>query len=249
MAIGRPDTVRVRPVERHQASTAETLSLLTRRAGVVFMAAALVAVTSTTLSMRGGRVALLNSNIQGRDGMEVDLSTLPRSAQMQDLAHVGGTALGAAKAHYDDLLTNGPLNPNSMLRPVAMQTLAAKSSSVPSSLASGSNKSAQSASVGIGIGGAVHLLRSAREILAGKMAGELEGKPLSKAQVKSLANTRSRVPTVNSQEEKRARAMWHHRVKASLEQREVVLEEKVRKLEYAAGRAEISELSGLSERD
>jgi len=181
--------------------------------------------------------------------MEVDLSTLPRSAQMQDLAHVGGTALGAAKAHYDDLLTNGPLNPNSILRPVATQTLAAKSSSVPSSLASGSNKSAQSASGGIGIGGTVHLLRSAREILAGKMAGELEGKPLSKAQVKSLANARSRVPTVNSHEEKRARAVWHHRVEASLKQREAVLEEKVRKLEDAAGRAEISELSGLSERD
>jgi len=240
MAKGvRPDA-RVRPAA-HQASRVETMSLWTRRAGVVVLAMALVALTMS-VSASGQQVAL---TMEGNDGMEVDLSTLPRSAQMQDLAHVGGTAMGAGKGQYDDLLSNGPLDPsNSMMRQAA-----APSGRAHGSMALRSSDSAQSGSGGIAPIPQVHLLRSAREILAGKMAGALEGHTLSKAQAKVLAEARSRAPNVSAHEKAVPRAVWQPRVKTSLKQRAAELEAKVRKLEDAAGSAEISELDGLSERN
>jgi hypothetical protein len=99
-----------------------------RRTGVLVLAAALVAATGA--AVRGGGQVVLSAAIQGSDGMAVDLSTLSRSAQMQDLAHVGGMAMGAGKGQYDALLSNGPLDPprTSTIREVSTQELASAQS-------------------------------------------------------------------------------------------------------------------------
>jgi hypothetical protein len=88
---------------------------------------------------------------------------------------------------------------------------------------------------GIGLGGKVHLLRSARQILAGRMAGALTG-----------AKQHATAPTLSKKQKEIARAEWRPRAKKTLQQTEAALEAKVRKLEGAAGDAEISELAGLS---
>jgi hypothetical protein len=179
-------------------------------------------------------------NTQGNDGMAVDLSTLPRTAQMQDLAHTEGHALGKGRGQYDALLQNGPLDPprSSTLEKVATQSLAVVGAGSPSA------QQGQKNGAGIGIGGSVHLLRSAREILAGKMAAELEGRrPVPEAK---RMRGQPRVSPVEAQD---ARAVWLPPVrKPSLEDRAAALADTVKKLERAAGAAEISELAGLSQR-
>ena len=95
--------------------------------------------------------------------------------------------------------------------------------------------------------GKVHLLRSAKQILAGRMAKELEGKALTKQQKEQMVVARH--PRVGAQVGKAsaARAFWHSTPKTTLQERAEALRAKVRKLEDAAGNAEISELAGLSE--
>jgi hypothetical protein len=225
------------------------MALWPRRAGVVLLAAALVAVTGVWA--RAGRHSVVlgymaHGDVQGDDGMEVDMSTLSRSVQMQDLAHVGGTAMGAGKGQYDALLSNGPLDPprTSTFRQVTTQALATTSvAALPTNLPGVKAAGAQ----GIGLGGHIHLLRSAREILAGKMASNLEGHPLSAKKAKEIAETRSGVSHISQHQEQVARAVWQPRAHVpSLKERAAALEAKVRALEDVAGNAEISELSGLS---
>lgn len=234
------------------------MALWVRRTGAIFLAAALLAV-SASIARSGGQQVVMGmhgndgSEVEGNDGMEVDLSTLPRSAQMQDLAHVGGTAMGAGKGQYDALLDNGPLDPprSSTIQKVLTHGLSMQSNSAPGTLPTLTQDSGVGGAKGggIGIGGSIHLLRSAREILAGKMASELEGHPMSKQQAQKLAHARSRAPRVTMRQAQTARPVWEPKAQTSLEERAARLEAKVRKLEDAAGAAEISDLSGLSERD
>ena len=223
-----------------------------RRTGVLVLAAALVAATGA--AVRGGGQVVLSAAIQGSDGMAVDLSTLSRSAQMQDLAHVGGMAMGAGKGQYDALLSNGPLDPprTSTIREVSTQELASAHSGAHHAAAA----SGGIAQTGGGFGnsddiitpdGKVHLLRSAKQILAGRMAKELEGKSLTRKQKEQMVVERH--PRVSAQmgAASRARAVWQPKLKTSLQERADALRAKVRQLEDAAGNAEISELSGLSE--
>ena len=226
---------RVRP---HEAESGGRTAVL-RRTGAAVLAAALIAATAGAAARGHGHVEL---EVQGSDGMAIDLSTLSRSAQMQDLAHVGGTAMGAGKGQYDALLSNGPLDPprSSTIRQVSTQELA--------SAQQGAGRAAPSAGAAhkgvsnnddiVTPDGNVHLLRSAKQILAGTMAKELEGKAIS---------TKPRVSSEVA-EARSARAVWQPKLKTTLQERAAALRARVRKLEDAAGNAEISELSGLSEK-
>jgi hypothetical protein len=238
---------RVRPVERRTGKGEQAHRL----PAALIMALVLVVCTATAVARSGGmqrpaaRLGMREEvnaiiNTQGNDGMAVDLSTLPRTAQMHDLAHAEGRALGKGRGQYDALLQNGPLDPprSSTLEKVATQSLAVVGAGSPSA------PQGQQHSAGIGIGGSVHLLRSAREILAGKMAAELEGRR-SVPEAKRMRGQ----PRVSPVEAQDARAVWQPPVrKPSLEDRAAALAAKVKKLERAAGAAEISELAGLSQR-
>ena len=232
---------RLRPVERNGRRGKSVV-------WAVFLVSSIFVVVFTT--QRGGRVSSLDARVmknkpdmgmQGQDGMEVDLSTLPRSAQMQDLAHVGGTAMGKAHAHYDALLSNGPLDPP---RARTIQKLAAEAGSARP-LPDGSPRGTVKIASGIGLGGEIHLLRSAKEILAGKMASALEKNTASTNKAQEV-QTRSGMLHVSEHQEQIARAVWQPVVKPSLKQRAEALEDKVRKLEDAAGKAEISNLSEIT---
>jgi hypothetical protein len=235
---------RLRPVERNgRRGTSVAV-------WAVFLVSSIFVVVFTT--QRGGRVSLLDARVmknkpdmgmQGQDGMEVDLSTLPRSAQMQDLAHVGGTAMGKAHAHYDALLSNGPLDPPRArtIQKLASDAMAGSARPIPAGSPRGTVKIAS----GIGLGGQIHLLRSAKEILAGKMASALE-KNTQSANKAQEVQRRSGMLHVSEHQEQMARAVWQPVVKPSLKQRAEALEDKVRKLEDAAGQAEISNLSEIT---
>ena len=244
-------TQRVRPAERGAAvRRGEAVGLCTRRAGSLLLAVALMACAAAVSRSAGARrAALSGAQMQGNDGMEVDLSTLPRTAQMQDLAHAEGTAMGKGRGQYDALLQNGPLDPprSSTLQKIATQSLAVKGvRATPALLQPGAGGGAQQhgTGTGIGIGGSVHLLRSAREILAGRMAAQLEGRhPAPKAK-----RMRGQPPVSRTAAEE-ARAVWlPPKGGPSLKERAAALEATVKKLEHAAGAAEISELDGLSKR-
>ena len=245
------ETARVRPAEHGGARRrGDAVGLSARRAGSLLLAVALLACAAAVARSAGAeRAALAGAQMQGKDGMEVDLSTLPRTAQMKGLSHAEGNAMGKGRGQYDALLQNGPLDPprSSTLQKIATQSLAGKGVRVtPAHVRPGAGSGAQQhgTGTGIGIGGSVHLLRSAREILAGRMAAHLEEKrPPSKAR-------RMRgEPKVSWTEAEKARAVWlPPKGRPSLKERAAALEAKVKKLEDAAGAAEISELDGLSQR-
>ena len=182
---------------------------------------------------RGGSSARVEL-AQGRDGEELDLSTLPRAAETQDLAR--GSMWHGISGHgqYDALLSNGPLSPPraKTIHSLATQALATMRSKMGGGAAKAPSRRSGD---GIGLGGKVHLLRSARQILAGRMAGALTG-----------AKQHATAPTLSKKQKEIARAEWRPRAKKTLQQTEAALEAKVRKLEGAAGDAEISELAGLS---
>ena len=183
---------------------------------------------------RGGSSARVELALQGRDGEELDLSTLPRAAEMQDLAR--GSMWHGISGHgqYDALLSNGPLSPPraKTIHSLATQALATMRSKMGGDAATAPSRRSGD---GIGLGGKVHLLRSARQILAGRMAGALTG-----------AKQHATAITLSKKQKEIARAEWRPRAKKTLQQTEAALEAKVRKLEGAAGDAEISELAGLS---
>ena len=206
-----------------------------RRVGVVLLASALVVAAVSYSSQHSTlKVAL---GMQGTDGMEVDLSTLSRGAQMQVLAHARGNIMStvSGKGQYDALLSNGPLDPPraSTINKIASQTLANIDRKV------GVNGKAPSSS-GIGIGGKVHLLRSAEQILAGRMASALEGQ-------KGSAKGHASPEKMGRKEAHVAHAVWKAPVQQTLQEQQAALRAKVRELEDAAGSAEISNLSDLSQ--
>jgi hypothetical protein len=239
--IGMPRAAeRVRP---HQAEGGG--KAVVRRTWAAVLAAALIAATAGAATRGSGHVEL---EVQGSDGMAVDLSTLSRSAQMQDLAHVGGTAMGAGKGQYDALLSNGPLDPPRLrtIREVSTQELASAQHGAATSAGAAQQGVSDSDDI-ITPDGKVHLLRSAKQILAGRMAKELEGKPVTTQQKEEMVAERH--PRVSSEmaQASSARAVWQPKLKTTLQERAAALRAQVRKLEDAAGNAEISELAGLSE--